>query len=76
MPFAKKAIETNIEKKIEKNLLLNAPLFVRYFTGCRNGIVAIVDINCGTGATTIVAVPAKERRKKSLKFIFDHFFLF
>lgn len=47
------------------------------FTGCRNGIVGIVNINRGTGATTVVVVPAmvwekgkKEKKETFVKFIF------
>lgn len=43
-------------------LLVNAPIIVYaiFVTGCRNGIVAIVNIDCGTGATTM-AVPVMKK---------------
>lgn len=43
-------------------LLVNAPIIVYaiFVTGCRNGIGAIVNIDCGTGATTM-AVPVMKK---------------
>lgn len=69
--YSKQSKESSESKRKEKYIfwILNmALLFVRCFTGCRNGIVKI---NRRTGTTTVVVVPVtieNEERVKKLRY--------